>query len=99
MAAGVDFELPDGGESIPVWGFTNLTFIFAMVGLVIAAVVRRWSGRPSTTFVRVTVALTAVSLVPPFLADASLATSVALVLVHLSAAATFIPVVARRLSR
>jgi len=96
-AVGVDFELPDGGESIPLFGFAQLTFIFSMAGLAIAFAVRRWSGRPSTTFVRVTVALTAVSLVPPFIVDANLATAVALVLIHLVAAAIFIPVLARRL--
>jgi len=97
-AVGVDFELPDGGESIPLMGFAQLTFIFALVGLAIASAVRRWSGHPRTTFVRVTLALTAVSLVPPFLVDANLATAVALVLIHLVAAAIFIPVLARRLT-
>jgi len=98
MGAGVDFELPDGGESIPLWAFAQLTFIFSMIGLVLAAGLRRWSRHPSTQFVRVTVTLTAVSLVPPFLVDANLATVAALVLIHLVAAATFIPVLARRLT-
>ena len=43
-----------------------------------------------------TVALTAVSLVPPFMVDANLATVGALVLIHVVAAATFIPVLARK---
>ena len=42
--------------------------------------------------------LTVASLIPPFLVDANLATVAALVLIHLAAAATFIPVVARKLS-
>ena len=45
-----------------------------------------------------TVTLTAVSLVPPFLVGANLATVASLVLIHLAAAATFIPVLARRLT-
>ena len=98
MAAGVDFELPDGGESIPLWAFAQLTFIFSMMGLVLAAGLRRWSRHPRTVFVRVTLMLTAVSLVPPFLEDANLATVASLVLIHLAAAATFIPVVARKLT-
>ena len=98
MAAGVDFELPDGGESIPLYGFPQITLLFSIIGLVLAAALRRWSRRPAATFVRVTVALTAISLVPPFLEDANVATSLALVALHLTAAAIVIPVVARRLA-
>lgn len=98
-AAGVDFELPDGGgESIPVSGFATLTFIFSVVGLALAAVLRRWARHPSRTFVRITLTLTAVSLVPPFFVDANLATAVTLVLLHLVAAAIVIPMIARRLA-
>ncbi len=98
MAVGVDFELPDGGESIPVWAFAQLTFIFSMIGVALAAGLRRWSRHPSTLFVRVTVTLTAASLVPPFFTDANLATVASLVLIHVVAAAIFIPVLARRLT-
>jgi hypothetical protein len=97
MAVGVDFELPDGGESIPLSGFTTVSFVFAMVGVGIAAGLRRWSRRPSTMFVRVTVTLTAVSLVPPFLQDANAATVASLLLLHLAAAGIVIPVLARKL--
>ncbi|WP_109508168.1 DUF6069 family protein [Nocardioides speluncae] len=97
MAAGVDFELPDGGESIPVLGFGTTTMIFSVVGLGLAAALRRWAQHPSRTFVRTAVALTAVSLVPPFLVDANLVTAIALVLTHLVAAAVAIPLIARRL--
>ena len=97
MAVGVDFELPDGGESIPLLGFTQLTFIFSVVGTLVALALRRWASRPARTWVRVAVALTALSLVPPFLVGANLATECALVLAHLSAAAIVIPVIARRL--
>ena len=45
----------------------------------------------------VTVPLLAVSLVPPFVVGASLGTSIALVALHLLAAAVMIPVLARRL--
>jgi hypothetical protein len=41
--------------------------------------------------------LTAVSLVPPFLVGAKLATSVGVVLTHLAAAAIMIPVLVSRL--
>ncbi len=44
-----------------------------------------------------TVALTALSLVPPFLQDANAGTVAGLVLLHLTAAAIVIPALARRL--
>ena len=97
-AVGVDFELPEGGESIPVSGFAVVTFGFSIVGLAIAAALRRWSRRPRTTFVRVAVALTALSLVPPFFQDAAAATVAGLVVLHLTAAAIAIPALARRLA-
>lgn len=98
MAVGVDFELPDGGESIPLLGFTQLTFVFSVVGVLIALAIRRWAPRPARAWVRIAVALTALSLVPPFLVDANLATACTLVLAHLIAAAIVIPVIARRLA-
>ncbi len=98
MAIGVDFELPHGGESVPLTGFTFVTVIFSIVGIGIAAALRRWSRHPRTTFVRVTVALTALSLVPPFFQDASGATVAGLVLLHVTAAAIVIPGLARRLA-
>lgn len=98
MAAGVDLELPDGGESIPLVGFTQLTFTFSVVGILIALAIRRWASQPARTWVRTAVALTALSLVPPFLVDANLDTECTLVLAHLIAAAIVIPVIARRLA-
>jgi hypothetical protein len=52
--------------------------------------------RPRTVFVRATVVLTALSLVPDALA--ATATKVLLMLTHVVAAAIVIPVIARRLS-
>ncbi|MFC0527108.1 DUF6069 family protein [Phytohabitans kaempferiae] len=98
MAVGVDFELPDGGESIPLFGFTQLTFTFSVVGILIALAIRRWASQPARIWIRTAVALTALSLVPPFLVDANLATECTLVLAHLIAAAIVIPVIARRLA-
>ncbi|MEV4481507.1 DUF6069 family protein [Micromonospora coxensis] len=98
MAVGVDFELPDGDESIPLLGFTQLTFTLSVVGILVALAIRRWASRPARTWVRTAVALTALSLVPPFLVGANLATECTLVLAHLIAAAIVIPVIARRLA-
>ena len=37
QAVGVDFEVPDGGEAIPLAGFAVVTGVFSVVGIVIAA--------------------------------------------------------------
>ena len=94
---GVDFEVPDGGETIPLAGFAVVTGVFSVVGIVIAVALLRWSARPAEWFVRTAVSLTAVSLVPPFLSGANAATTTALVGLHLIAAAVMIPTLARSL--
>src|ERR1700752_4517300 len=52
QAVGVDFEVPDGGETIPLSGFAVLTGFFSVVGVVMAAGLLRWSVRPGERFVR-----------------------------------------------
>ena len=96
-AVGVDFELPDGGQSIPLSGFAVLTGAFSLVGVVIAVALLRWSARPARHFLWTAGSLTALSLVPPFLVGANPATVVALVGLHLVAAAVMIPALARGL--
>lgn len=96
-AAGVDFELPDGEQSIPWTAFPQMVVIGTLTGLAIAAGARRWSARPARTFTAVTGTGTALSLVPPFLAGADAATAWTLVLLHVVAAAMVIPAIARRL--
>ena len=87
-----------GGAPIPVSGFAVLTAIFSVVGLVLALVLTRTVRRPRTVFVRTTVVLTALSLVPDVAADAAVGTKMLLMLAHLIAAAIVIPAIARRLS-
>ena len=94
---GVDFDVSDGDEPIPLPGFAVVTGFFSAVGVVIAAALLRWSARPAARFVQTAVTLTAISLVPPFLSGASTATVTALVGLHLVAAAVMIPTVARSL--
>jgi hypothetical protein len=96
-AVGVDFEIPDGGEAIPLPGFAVMTGFFSVVGVVIAAALLRWSARPAERFVHTAVSLAAVSLVAPLLSAANAATIVALLVLHLVAAAVMIPTVARSL--
>ena len=97
QAVGVDFEIPDGGETIPLSGFAVVTGFFSVVGVVIAAALLRWSARPAERFVRTAVTLTAISLVPPLLSEADTATTTALIGLHLVAAAVMIPTLARSL--
>ncbi|WP_328999382.1 DUF6069 family protein [Kribbella sp. NBC_00709] len=96
-AVGVDFEVPDGGETIPVPGFTVVTGFFSVVGVVIAAALRRWSTRPAKRFVQTALPLTAISFVPPLLAGANTATTTALIGLHLIAATVMIPTLTRSL--
>ncbi|MFI6332822.1 DUF6069 family protein [Micromonospora chersina] len=95
-AAGVSLDV--GGAPIPVAGFGVLTAAFSLIGVVIAALLLRFARRPRRTFVRTTVVLTVLSLVPDVIADAGAATKVLLMLTHLVAAAIVIPAVARRLA-
>jgi hypothetical protein len=95
-AAGVDLEVT-GGEAIPVSGIAFVTVVFSVLGVLIAAALSRWSGNPVQWWLRTTAVLTSVSLVPPFLAAADVATAATLVALHLLAAAVVVPVVARTL--
>jgi hypothetical protein len=97
QAVGVDFEVPDGGETIPLSGFAVVTGFFSVVGVVIAVALLRWSARPAKRFVRTAVSLTTLSLVPPLLSGANTATTTALVGLHLVAATVMIPTLARSL--
>jgi Family of unknown function (DUF6069) len=96
-AVGVDFEVPDGGETIPLPGFAVVTGFFSVVGIVIAVALRHWSARPAERFVWTAVTLTAISLVPPLLSGATTATTTALIGLHLVAATVMIPTLARSL--
>ncbi|HLU54794.1 MAG TPA: DUF6069 family protein [Pseudonocardia sp.] len=96
-ASAVGIGLDISGAPIPLFGFANLTVIFSVVGLVIALGLRRFARRPRSTWIRTTVALTALSLVPDVLVDAATGTKAVLMLTHVVAAAIVIPVVARRL--
>ena len=95
-AAGVSLDV--SGAPIPVSGFGVLTALFSVVGLVLAAVLARTVRHPRRVFVRTTIVLTVLSLVPDVIADATPATKALLMLTHLVAAAIVIPAVARRLA-
>jgi len=93
---GVSFETAPG-EAIPLLGFGQLTLFFTVIGVVIARVLGRRARQPRATFLRTTVALTALSLVPDLLLHAGPATKLTLIATHLVAAAIVIPALAGRL--
>lgn len=94
-AAGISLNM--AGEPIPVTGFGTLTLIFSLVGIALAVGFARWAARPRSIWVRTTVALTALSLVPDALADVAPSTRALLIATHLVAAAIVVPAIARRL--
>jgi hypothetical protein len=96
-STGVVFEVPDGGETIPLSGIAFVTGVFSVVGVVIAVALLRWNANPAKRFVQTAVSLTAISLLPPFLVDAHAATTAALIGLHLVAATVMIPTLARSL--
>ena len=97
QAVGVDFEVPDGSETIPLSGFAVVTGFCSVVGIVIAVALLRWSARPAERFVWTAVSLTAISLVPPLLIGANAATTTALLGLHLVPATVMIPALTRSL--
>ena len=94
-AVGVDLEVPEGGESIPLSGIAVVTGFFSVAGVVLAVALLRWSARPAHRFVRTAVSLTAISLLPPLpRPGADTATVTALLGLHLVAATVMIPTLA-----
>jgi hypothetical protein len=105
--AGVSFADPAHPElpPIPPLGFTELTLIFSLIGVGLAAILARTARRPRSTFVRTALALLALSVVPDFVAipplkipDFDTATGFTLAGLHVVAAAIVIPVLAGRLA-
>lgn len=92
-AVGVSFEIE--GEMVPLLGFAQMTFIGAVLGGLLLAGLNRWSGRARDRFVRATVALTVVSCVPSVALPDDAGSQVALVALHLLAAAIIVPALAR----
>jgi hypothetical protein len=91
-AAGVSFEI--GGEMIPILGFAQMTFIGAVIGGLLLAGLNRWSGRARRRFVQSTVALAALSCLPSVAMPDDAGTQIALVALHVLAAAIIVPVLA-----
>ena len=97
QVVGVDFEVPEGGEVIPLPGFAVVTGFFSVIGVVLAVALLRWSARPARRFVVTAMSLTALSLLPPLLSGANAATTITLLGLHLVPAAVMIPALTRSL--
>ena len=97
VARAADVPVAVQREQLPLAGFAQLTLVATVIGIVIARVLSTRARHPRHTFVVATVALTAVSLVPDVLADATTASRLTLGLTHLVAAAIVIPTLAKRL--
>jgi amino acid transporter len=97
-AVGVSFA-DRTGASIPLAGFAQLTLVFSLVGVGIAAVMARRARRPRATFVRTAVALTALSFVPDLTFGFDAGSAAALITLHVVAAAIVVPTLAGRLAR
>jgi uncharacterized protein DUF6069 len=96
LGAGVPLEID--GEQIPLVGFAQMTLMATAVGVLIAKALGRWSATPRRRFVAVTIALTALSVVPDLMMPATtMATRLVLIATHVVAAAVVIPALARRL--
>jgi hypothetical protein len=97
-AAGVSFA-DRTGAGIPIAGFAELTLVFSLVGVGMAAVMARRARWPRSTFVRTSVALTALSYVPDLTFGFDPGSAATLITLHTVAAAIVVPTLAGRLSR
>lgn len=96
-AAGVSFA-DSTGVGIPIAGFAELSLLFSLVGVGIAAVLARRARRPRPSFVRIAIALTALSFVPDLTFGFDAGSAATLVSLHTVAAAIVVPTLARRLA-
>ena len=92
QAAGVPLAVHG---KIPLTGFAQITFIAAVICGVLLALLNRRSSAPRQRFVQITAGLTAISCALPAAFADTTASKVALVGLHLVAAAIIVPVLAR----
>jgi hypothetical protein len=92
-AAGVSLEID--GEMIPLLGFAQMSFLGAVIGGILLAVMNRRSGAARQWFLRTAPALPAVSCIPSVALPGDAATIVTLVTTHVLAAAIIVPALLR----
>ncbi len=82
------------GKEIPVSAFVMFTIAGGVLGVAIAKILTIRARSPRTTFLRTTVALTTLSIIPDLAGDATVTTKIVLVATHLIAAAIIVPAIA-----
>jgi hypothetical protein len=92
---GAGVPLAVDGEMIPLAGFAQMTFLGAAIGGLLLAVLNRRSIAARRRLLEATAALTALSCAPSVVYPDDVATKVALVAMHLLAAAIIVPVLVR----
>lgn len=95
-AAGV--HLAAGGR-IPLAAFAQFTFAGAVLGGLLVAVLNQRSTVPRRRFIQIAVALTALSWLAPAAAGDDTPSRIGLIAIHLLAATTVAPVLARQTKR
>jgi uncharacterized membrane protein len=93
--AGVDVDVQG---KIPLIAFAQFSVAGALLGIGLAKLTTWRATNPTRTFTRITVALTALSLVPDVVVDATIGTKLILALTHLVAASIIIPTLRTRLA-
>ena len=92
-----DVDVAIDGERVPLDGFALFTMVGALFGVALAKFSSRRAKHPRTTFVRTTVALTIVSIVPDLIVPATTGSRIVLAFTHVVAAAIIVPALAARL--
>ncbi|MFN2562864.1 MAG: DUF6069 family protein [Jatrophihabitans sp.] len=91
-------EVAIQGKPLGFGGCTIALLMCMVPAVAVIAGVRRWAAHPTRAWVRITVALTAVSFVPDLtVSSTSTGSRLTLMTAHLVAAAIIVPLVARRL--
>lgn len=80
---------------IPLAAFAQITLIAAVIGGVLVALLNRRSSAPRQRFVQMAIGLTAISCAAPLAFADATGSKVALVVLHLVAAAIIVPMLAR----
>jgi hypothetical protein len=80
---------------IPLASFAQITFVAAVIGGVLIAVVNRRSSAPRRRFFQASIGLAALSLLAPAAFADTASSKIALVGLHLVAAAIIVPLLAR----
>jgi peptidoglycan/LPS O-acetylase OafA/YrhL len=92
-----DVTLEANGKGFPSYAFAQVSFVAALIGVGLAAVLVRKARSPRNTFLVTTLVLTALLVIPPAIIGASGATVLVLELMHVIAALIVIPAIANRL--